>query len=100
MAFKLHTEIVMLSALRNREGKLLGLALVVLVVSVGFCLFDGDHEDGYPGLDLCLGMLAASMAATLVSRLPLTGLASPDRLTGVLEFSPLVPAPPPKRALP
>ena len=90
----------MISALRSRDGKLLGLALAVLVVSVGFCLFDGDHDDGYAGLDLCLGMLAASMTATLVSRLPLNGLASTDRLTGLLEFSPLVPAPPPKHALP
>jgi hypothetical protein len=99
MAFKLHTEIVMVSALRNREGQLLGLALAVLVVSVGFCLFDGDHEDGHPGLDLCLGMLAPSMAAMFASHLPLTGLASTDRLTGPHEFSPLIPAPPPKRAL-
>lgn len=100
MAFKLHTEIVMASALRNRKGKLLGLALAMLLVSVGFCLFDSDHEDGHPGLDLCLGMLSASMAVTLLSGLPLTGLASPARLADLLEFSPLVPAPPPKRARP
>lgn len=97
MAFKLHAEVVM--ALRHREGKLLGLALVMLVVSVGFCLFDGDHEDGDPGLDLCLGMLAAPMAARFISRLPLTGLARTDGFTRPHEFLPPVPAPPPKRAL-
>jgi hypothetical protein len=41
-------------------------------------------------------MLAASMTVTLVARLPLIGLASTERFADILEFSPLVPAPPPK----
>jgi hypothetical protein len=90
----------MISALRSRDGRLLGLVLAVLIVSVGFCLFDVDDGDGHPGLDLCLGMLAAPIAVTLASRLPLIGLAGTDRVTSILEFSPLVPAPPPKPPLP
>ena len=73
--------------------------MAFLVLAVGFCVFDGDeHEDGQPGLDLCLGMLVTSLTFTLVSLLPLTGLASADRLAVGLEFSALVPAPPPRTA--
>jgi hypothetical protein len=86
--------------LRRRNRKVLGLILAFLVLAVGFCVFDGDeHEDGHAGLDLCLGMLVTSLTVTLVSRLPLTGSASTDRLGAVLEFSARVPTPPPKTAL-
>jgi hypothetical protein len=78
---------------------MLGLILAVLVLAIGFCVFDGDgHEDGHAGLDLCLSMLATSWVVTLVSRPPLTGVASADRLTALFEFSAHVPAPPPKTA--
>jgi hypothetical protein len=89
------------SMIRLRDRKALGLALAALVLAVGFCVFDGGghHEPDHAGFDLCLGMLASAMIIALVSRLPLTGLAGPDRPTGVLEFTPLVPAPPPKPAL-
>jgi len=90
----------MRSMLRSRDRKVLGLVLAVLVLAIGFCVFDGDeHEDGVAGLDLCLGMLVTSLTVTLVFRLPLTGLASADRLAAVVEFSARVPAPPPKTAL-
>jgi hypothetical protein len=89
----------MRSLLRSREWKLSGLVLAVLVLAVGFCVFDGDeYQDGHAGLDLCLSMLATSLAVTLVSRLPLTGMASPDRLAALFEFLAPVPAPPPKTA--
>ena len=79
---------------------MLGLILAVLVFVIGFCIFDGDeHQDGHAGLDLCLSMLATSLAVTLVSRLPLTGIAGADRFAALLEFSARVPAPPPKTAL-
>jgi hypothetical protein len=90
----------MRSLLRSPERKVLGLILAVLVLAIGFCVFDGDeHEDGHAGLDLCLSMLATSLAVTLVSRLPLAGMASADRLAALFEFSAHVPAPPPKTAL-
>ena len=76
------------------------MALVVLVLGVGFCLFDGDeHHDEHAGPDLCLGMLATVVTTTLVSPLPLAGSAGADQLVLVLELSPRVPAPPPKSAL-
>ena len=83
------------------DRKTLGLVLAVLVLAVGFCLFDGDghHEDDHSGVDLCLGMLPVQMTLTLVARLPLTGVAGCDRRDGVCEFTPLVPVPPPKLAL-
>jgi hypothetical protein len=85
---------------RRRDQKLLGLVLVVLVLAVGFCLFDGgEHEHGNPRPDLCLGMLATVMTLTLVARLPLAGLASVEHIVAVLERSLRVPAPPPKTAL-
>ena len=82
------------------DRKALGLILAVLVLSIGFCVFDGDeHEAEHAGLDLCLGMLVTSLTVTLVSRLLLTGLASAGHLAAVIEFSARVPAPPPKTAL-
>jgi hypothetical protein len=79
---------------------MLGLILALLVLAIGFCVFDGDeHEDGHAGLDLCLSMLATSLAVPLVSRLPLTGTAGADRLVALPAFSARVPAPPPKIAL-
>jgi hypothetical protein len=84
----------------SRDQKVLGLTLAVLVLAIGFCVFDGDeHEDGHAGLDLCLSMLVTSLTVTLVCRLPLTGLASADRLAALLEFTAGVPAPPPRAAL-
>lgn len=86
--------------LRSQDRKVLGLILAVLVLAIGFCVFDGDaHEDGHAGLDLCLGMLVTSLTATLVSRLPLTGLASADRFAALPAFAARVPAPPPRTAL-
>ena len=74
------------------------LALAVLVLAIGCCVFDGG-EDGHAGFDLCLGMLMTSVTLTLLSRLPLSGLATVDRFAAVLDFSTRVPAPPPKTAL-
>lgn len=83
--------------LRSRVRKVLGLILAVLVLGVGFCLFDGA-EGGHVGLDLCLGMLVTSLTV-LVYQLPLTGLASADRFAAVLACSARILAPPPKTAL-
>lgn len=74
--------------------------MAVLVLSIGFCVFDShDHHgmDDRAVLDLCLGMLAVSLPVVLTAGLPLTGITSAYRLAPVREFSPHVPAPPPKR---
>jgi hypothetical protein len=86
--------------LQSRDRKVLGLILAVMVLAVGFCLCNGaEHEDGHASFDLCLGMLATVLTVTLVSRLPLAGLAAADHLAHVLQFSLRVPAPPPKTGL-
>jgi len=101
MAHSLHLTRAMDFAIRRWDRKALVLALAVLVLAVGFCVFDGDgyHGDDHSGFDLCLGMLAVEMTLTLFSHLPLTGRAGSDRRAGILEFTPLVPAPPPKLSL-
>jgi hypothetical protein len=87
------------SMLRGRDRKLLGLILVVLVLAVGFCIFDGDDDvDGHAGLDLCLGMLVTALTVVLVARLPLSGSTVAFLLAPVLDVSSHVPAPPPKTA--
>jgi hypothetical protein len=88
------------SMLRGRDRKLLGLILVVLVLAVGFCIFDGDDDDvdGHAGLDLCLGMLVTALTVVLVARLPLSGSTAAFLLAPVLDVTAHVPAPPPKTA--
>jgi hypothetical protein len=40
----------------------------VLVLAVGFCVFDGDDDvDGHAGLDLCLGMLVTALTGQTTS---------------------------------
>jgi hypothetical protein len=75
------------------------LAMAVLVLIVGFCMFDRHDHDGmddHAALDLCLGMMAVSLPMVLTGGLPLAGLTSAYRPAPVSEFSPHVPAPPPK----
>jgi hypothetical protein len=77
------------------QAAILGMA--VLVLAVGFCVFDThDGTDDYASVDLCLAMLAVSLIIVLVSGLPLAGLTSAYLLAPVREFSSHVPAPPPR----
>lgn len=78
------------------------LAMAVVVLAIGFCVFDGGDHDGMDDhasgeVDLCLGMLAVSPPVALTAGLPLMGCTSAYGLAPVREFSPHVPAPPPKR---
>lgn len=90
-------------AVRDRESSVMRaaiLAMAVVVLAVGFCVFDSHDHDGmddHASVDLCLGMLAVSLPIVVTAGLPLTGSTSADRLAPVPEFSPHVPAPPPKR---
>ena len=75
-------------------------AMTVVVLAAGFCVFDShqhDAMDDHASLDLCLGMLAVVLPVVLTAGLPLTGFTSAHLLAPVSEFSPHVPAPPPKR---
>jgi len=77
------------------------LAVALLVLAVGLCLFNGSHDaGGYAGLDLCRGMLFVSLAVVLAPGLPLIGATAMYRPVLFLAFSPRVPAPPPKTAAP
>ena len=50
----------------ERMGVTSLLVMVALVLTVGFCLFDGHaHDDS---LDLCLGMLVSALVVLLVCR--------------------------------
>jgi hypothetical protein len=83
----------------GRDRRLLGLILVVLVLAVGFCIFDGDDDvDGHAGMDLCLGMLVTALTVVLIARLPLSGSTAAFLLALVRDVSSHVPAPPPKTA--
>jgi len=79
------------------------LALTIAVTaSVGFCLFDRDHDgsdDHGVSLDLCLGMLVTSLVVVLLAGLVPSGWAATDRLEPVPVVGLRVPAPPPKSAL-
>ena len=76
------------------ETVLVGMA--VLVLAVGFCVFDShDASDGHGVVDLCLGMIAVSLAVVLPG-LPLTGLTSAYPLAPLPSLFRHVPAPPPK----
>ena len=88
----------MTSILHRRNQKVVAVALAVLVLATGFCLFDGD-EDEHAGLDLCLGMLVATTVVAPTAELPLAGLASIERFAVALNVALGVPAPPPKLAL-
>jgi hypothetical protein len=73
--------------------------MAAIVLAAGFCVFDAHSHDGmddHPALDLCLGMLFVSLPTALTSGLPLNGRTAADRLAPMHEFSPHVPAPPPK----
>jgi hypothetical protein len=73
--------------------------MAVLVLTIGFCVFDrSDHDgtDDHAALDLCLGMMTVSLPIVLTGGLPLTGRASACQGAPVPNFSPRVPAPPPK----
>ena len=75
-------------------------AMALLVLAVGFCLFDGDGHDAWgdhASVDLCLGLVAISLPAVLAAPLSLAGFAPAYQPALVRTFSPHVPAPPPKR---
>ena len=85
------------------SGWFVFLALTIAVTAtVGFCLFDHDHDgsdDHGVSVDLCLGMLVASLSVVLLTGLVSYGWAVIFRLEPVPVVGLRVPAPPPKSAL-
>ena len=80
-------------------GRAAVLLMTMLVLSIGFCVFDADDHGGiddHPAFDLCLGMMTVSLPSVLGAGLPLTGLTAVYQMAPVLSLAPSVPAPPPK----
>jgi hypothetical protein len=78
------------------------IALAVLTLAIGLCLFDGDAHDttGHAGaLDLCLGMLAASLAVPALGRVVAVGDIAEMPLAPVHFVARAIPDPPPRLLL-
>ena len=77
------------------------IAVALLALATGFCLFDQD-EDGTAGHvtppDLCLGMLAASLAIMPLVGLLAAGWAASLPFQAAYAAAICVPDPPPKPA--
>ena len=76
--------------------------MIVMTATVGFCLFDRDHDgsdDHGVSPDLCLSMLATSPVVVVLAGLVPSGWAITYRLEPVPVVGLRVPAPPPKSAL-
>lgn len=75
------------------------ISTALLVLATGFCLFDLDHEDadGHATQpDLCMGMLAVSLAVLLLVRPLAAGWAINPVFTAPLAVVIYIPDPPPK----
>jgi len=76
--------------------------MIAVTATVGFCLFDGDHDardDHGVSPDLCLGMLLTSLMVVLLAGLVPSGWVATYKLEPVPIVGLRVPAPPPKSAL-
>jgi hypothetical protein len=76
--------------------------MIALTATIGFCLFDGDHDDSdHHGAshDLCLSMLFTSLAVILLTGLVPSGWAVTYRPASIPIVGLRVPSPPPKSTL-
>ena len=76
--------------------------MIAVTATVGFCLFDGDHDgrdDHGVSPDLCRGMLLTSLMVVLLAGLIPSGWVATYKLEPVPIVGLRVPAPPPKSAL-
>ena len=77
------------------------IAAALLVLATGFCLFDQDEDGSGGGVtppDLCLGMLALSLAVTALVGLLAAGWVVSPRFVVARAFALHVPDPPPRPA--
>lgn len=77
-------------------------AAALLILATGFCVFDQDDHAaaGHVGpLDLCLGMLAVSLAVMPFVRLVVVGWALDPAVAAAYVVARHLPDPPPKPAL-
>ena len=77
------------------------IAVTLLTLAAGFCLFDQDARDGAGHLvpDLCLGMLTVSLAVAPIARLLAVGWAVVPPVALAYVVARHIPDPPPRPAL-
>jgi hypothetical protein len=77
------------------------IAVVLLTVAAGFCLFDQDDQGaaGHAVSDLCLGMLAASVTVLPFVRLLAVGWTVNPPAVAAYVVARHIPDPPPRPAL-
>jgi hypothetical protein len=78
------------------------IAVALLALATGFCLFDqhDDHNAGHAAaLDLCLSMLAVSLAAIPSVRFSITGSTVNVAVATAYIVARRIPDPPPRPAL-
>ena len=80
-------------------GQALLIAMVLLTLGVGLCLFEGDGVDNGMSIDLCVG-LAMFSVATIILVIGLTHLLSIDLPAIAYAVSVRRLDPPPKRSFP
>lgn len=80
----------------------MAIALALLTLATGFCLFDRDDHgtaDHAAPLDLCLAMLAASLAVIPFARLLAVGRALNPPVAAEYAVARRIPEPPPRPVL-
>ena len=80
-------------------GQALLIAMVLVALGVGLCLFDGDEGGNGLSVDLCVGLLAMLSVATVVLVIGLIHLLSVDKPAIAYAVSLRRLDPPPKRSL-
>jgi len=101
MAMRRHSPTAMgggfLLAFGGKQGA--AVFAVLLVLAVGFCLFDGDIDGMAEGMDICATLIAATIAVA-ASAVPVeSSWALPTVSFVVFTASPHLPDPPPKPRL-
>ncbi len=106
LAPAMHLPVATMAAKRRRTQSVTGfwtLGLVILgmllAFGAGLCLFDADagHDGHETGVDLCLGMIVASLGVPLLVGPRLTGWVPPEGRRLAYVTAPHLPDPPPKR---
>jgi len=77
------------------------IAMALLVVATGFCLFDvHDDKDHAVSMDLCLGLIVGPAPVVLVAPLSPAGRAAAFVSSGLPASAVRIPSPPPKLSTP
>ena len=78
------------------QGRGMVLAMALVTVAIGFCVFDAHHHDQGCSPDLCLSLLSATLGSALLVGPLLEGWAADSPTVPVLSAWTTVLAPPPR----